>query len=414
MIAHTIGLLFGLLTLYLVPLFAFLALVAAAALFGRKSRGSGLTKSPGGRPPRFAVVIPAHDEEADIGATVVSCQALTYEPAAFQVFVIADNCSDGTAQAARDAGAVVVERHNLERRSKGFALQDFFENLGRRDADDRFDAVVVIDADTLVDPDLLDKFAAEIAGGADWVQCYYTARNPDDTWRTRLLTFALSLFNGVWLLGQDRLGLSAGFRGNGMCFTTRGLARVPWRAYGLVEDQEFSWTLRVAGERVRFLPDARVYAEMVRRGPTAVSQRQRWEEGRRSLRDAFIGRVMASRSLSVWHKLLSIVELVFPPLMRLFALLFVASWIHPIAWLSESVKLRGWAAAIAPAHLIMASIVLVYAVCPFVKLGLPPRYGLALANLPYYAIWKVVATFGTRTKGWVRTRRESAAGHGPS
>jgi hypothetical protein len=122
---------------------------------------------------------------------------------------------------------------------------------------------------------------------------------------------------------------------------------------------------------------------------------------------------MASRSLSAWHKLLSAVELVFPPLMRLFALLFAALWIHPIAWFTGNFELGSWAAAVLPAHTVMVAIVLVYGVCPFVRLRLPPRYGLALANLPYYAIWKLVATFGTKTQGWVRTGRESAGGHGP-
>ena len=69
------------------------------------------------------------------------------------------------------------------------------------------------------------------------------------------MTYAFSLFNGVMPLGQNALGTSAAFKGNGMCFSTRGLRRRPWKSYGLVEDMEYSWTLRIAGEKIAFQPE---------------------------------------------------------------------------------------------------------------------------------------------------------------
>ena len=406
-----VGLAAWVLTLLLTPLFAFMAVVTAAALLGGRGRPKGRLGDRPGDPSRFVVLIPAHDEEANVGATVASCLALAYEPSAFTVLVIADNCGDGTAEAARAAGAEVFERTDPGRRSKGYALEDVLKHLTEDRPHGPFDAAVVIDADTAVDPDLLVRFDLALAGGADWLQCYYTVLNPDASWRTRLLTYALSLFNGVWLLGQDRLGLSVGFRGNGMCFSTKGLARVPWRAYGLVEDQEFAWMLRVAGERVRFLADARVHAEMVSRGDAAVSQRRRWEEGRRSLPGRFIRPLLASKALGPWHKLLSLVELVFPPLMKLFGLLLLALAIHPLALAFPGLAPASRASA--PAHALMLLAVFVYAISPFLTLGLPPRYAVSLLSVPYYASWKFLAMLGGRTTVWVRTRRESAVGQGP-
>ncbi len=87
------------------------------------------------------------------------------------------------------------------------------------------DAVVIVDADTTIDPNLLRSFDQALRRGHDWIQAYYTVANPDQSWRTRLMTYAFSLFNGVMQLGQNALGSSAGFKGNGMCFSTRGLAR---------------------------------------------------------------------------------------------------------------------------------------------------------------------------------------------
>src|SRR5262249_39072281 len=156
----------------------------------------------------------------------------------------------------------------------------------------------------------------------DWIQCYYTVRNPDASWRTRLMTFAFSLFNGVWLLGQDRLGLAIGFKGNGMCFSTKGLARVPWKAYGLTEDLEFSWILRTRGDRIHFLPETRVNGTMLSQGgPAAVAQRLRWETGRRAQRNLFFGSLLRSRQIGLLPKLMYAIDLLFPPLVSLFLVL---------------------------------------------------------------------------------------------
>jgi cellulose synthase/poly-beta-1,6-N-acetylglucosamine synthase-like glycosyltransferase len=256
----------------------------------------------------------------------------------------------------------------------------------------------------VVDPGLLSSVAAAIGEGDDWVQCYYTVRNPDASWRTRLLTYAFSLFNGVWLLGQDRLGLGAGFRGNGMGFSARGLARVPWKAYGLVEDQEFSWTLRVNGERVRFLPEARVYGEMVSRGRGTVSQRRRWEEGRRSLRTKFFRPLVASPALSTPHKVLALIDLFFPPLTPLLATLLIALTAFPLTALMPAI--RPFVGPLLPIHGLMVMTFLLYALSPYALLGLPLRYLASLPLIPYFAGWKLFATFRSRTTAWVRTERE--------
>src|SRR5262249_24441665 len=158
---------------------------------------------------RFLIVIPAHNEEGNVQATITSCRAVNYDPALFRVFVIADNCTDETAGVASAAGASVFERSNDQLRSKGHALDEFFQTQKitetRADGTCEYDAAVVVDADTVVDAGLLTRFSETLAQGADWAQCYYTVRNADASWRTRLLAYAFSLFNGVWLLGQDRL-----------------------------------------------------------------------------------------------------------------------------------------------------------------------------------------------------------------
>ena len=248
---------------------------------------------------RFLIVIPAHDEQGVIGATVRSCKGLDYDPQAFSVYVIADNCTDGTALEAKEAGASVIERSDPDLRSKGHALEYFFTKIPEGSPDAGHDATVLIDADTIIDPKLLRVFDRGLREGKDWIQGYYSVQNPDASWRTRLMTYAFSLANGVWMLGLDRFGLSAGLKGNGMCFSSKGrCAGSPGRRMGWSRTWSSPWTLRVVGEHVHFDPKARVFGEMVSRGGAgAASQRRRWEAGRRSLRGKFAGELAKSKSL---------------------------------------------------------------------------------------------------------------------
>ena len=381
----------------LLPFFAYLGLVVASALGHRRRApraGDGST--------RFLIVIPAHDEEASIAATVASCRASAYDRDRFRVLVVADNCTDRTAEVARGAGAEVFERTDPLRRSKGYALEDVFNGGATRGVD----AVVVIDADTVLDPDLLAAFDGAIAEGFDWIQCYYTVRNPDASWRTRLMTHAFSLFNGVMLLGQERLGLGAGLKGNGMCFTTRGLDRVPWKAYGLVEDLEFSWRLHALGESIHFLPRARVYGEMVsRRGSAAASQRRRWEAGRRDIPRKYLGAVTRSATLGRYRKVLYSLQLIFPPLVTLAAGFAASASVHPAVMLDP--RLASPSRLLLPIHGLMAGVLVAYVLCPVAVMGLPARYLRDLLYAPYYAAWKLLVSVGRAPATWVRTQRES-------
>jgi glycosyltransferase involved in cell wall biosynthesis len=396
------------LSVAIVPFFLYLSSVTFFALAGRHPRRAA-SPSPSSVPahsPRFLFVIPAHDEEGNIASTVASCKAVAYDPSLFEVLVIADNCADGTARAAGEAGAAVVERIDPDRRSKGHALEYALSNLAALRPGPGFDAVVVIDADTVVDPGILSVFAGAVTSGIDWAQCYYTVSNPDASWRTRLLTYAFSLFNGVWPLGQDRMGLGVGLKGNGMCFGSPGLERQPWRAYGLTEDLEFSWKLRLAGETVRFLPETRVMAEMVSRsGQAATSQRRRWEAGRGALRGQFLGPLLKSTEIRFARKVAYAVELAFPPLTSLLLLLAVASTVHATPWLDPRMAtVSRW---LLPAHALMALSFACYVLSPVLVMGLPLRYLSCLAYVPAYAAWKFLVAAGAKPTEWVRTRRES-------
>ncbi len=394
-----------LLLVILAPWFGLMSLVVIAALWRRVFGGPAWVEGP--PTSRFLFVIPAHDESSVIGITVRSCLAVDYDSERFQVFVIADNCTDDTAIVAEAAGAQVMIRDDPARKSKGFALEDFFRASSKNPAIRPFDAYVLVDADTSVSGDLLRVFDQSLRRGDDFIQGYYTVRNADASWRTRMLTYAFSLTNGVWLAGLDQLGLSAGLKGNGMCFRESALERFPWQAHGLVEDMEFAWNLRIGGERVRFQPFARVFGEMVSRGGSgAASQRRRWEHGRKALRGNFRRGLWRSRHLSPMAKFAYGIELDFPPISRLAVGLGVASILGALgSWIgsprpSSNTILIGLAA--------YWTTFVSYALSPIFTIKLPIRYLFSLIYLPYFIVWKLFIGLSKKTEQWVRTPREAA------
>jgi cellulose synthase/poly-beta-1,6-N-acetylglucosamine synthase-like glycosyltransferase len=345
--------------------------------------------------PRMIFLVPAHDEEKGIETTVRSLLEQEYPSDLFKVFVIADNCTDQTAARALVAGAFVLERTDPEHRGKGFALEFALEAL------DRFsypwEGVVIIDADSVLGPGVLRVFADNLSQGHDWQQGYYTVSNSGESWRTKLVTVALALFNGIWPAGMDELGIGSPLRGNGMAFSRRGLRRRSIKAYGLAEDLELSWRLRLAGEHVHFVPQAIIRGAMVARsGSSAASQRLRWERGRTAVRRQFSRMIWKAASHSLGWRIIATLDLYFPPLAGLSTWLFVSA-VLAVAFGSQ----------LASILVAFYSVVLMlYLLTPFFIGLLPLQYLRALAYSPIYMGWKLYLRFLPGPRQWVRTARE--------
>lgn len=237
--------------------------------------------SPGGRSTVFDIVVPAHNEAKGIARTVTNLLELDWPKSQFRLIVIADNCTDQTAELAASAGAIVWERTNPALRGKGHALAWAF---GRCVRDRHASAVMVVDADSTASRNLLAAFASRIEKGEHAMQCHYGVLNPLDSWRTRLMTIALACFHVVRSRGREQLKLSCGIRGNGWCVTTTLLEKVPFEAYSLAEDVEYGIDLALSqNTRVAYVDEAEVLGEMVSSSEAAGRQRQRWEGGRFAL-----------------------------------------------------------------------------------------------------------------------------------
>ncbi len=354
---------------------------------------------------RFAFLVPAHNEESGIAATVESLRAVDWPHDRFDVVVVADNCSDGTADVAKAAGARVLVRHNKELRGKGYALELGFAEILKTDAD----AVVVVDADTVVSKNLLAAFATRIEDGALAMQAEYGVRNVAASWRTQLMALALAMFHTLRSNARERLGLSAGLRGNGMCFSRACLTRFPQKAYGLVEDVEQGLALGRGGVRVVAVVDAHVLGEMVSGGKASESQRRRWEEGRAKLKrevlPAVIKDALRTRSLLLLDLAM---DLLVPPLSTAAALVAAGLVVEAVRVIA--VVSAGGAVDLVTAFALLPAASLVLYVLRGMQLsGLGWKSVVVLAKAPAYVAWKVWLKLrgNNKSDAWVRTAREA-------
>ncbi|MCC6730422.1 MAG: glycosyltransferase [Chthonomonadales bacterium] len=362
---------------------------------------------------RFALLVPAHDEALLIGEVVEGLRRLDYPGDLRAVIVIADNCSDATATAAREHGAEVLERTDPARRGKGFALE---WAIGRVLADARrFDAVVVLDADSELSAGFLRTMDAALTEGHGAVQARYDVLNVHESWRTRLMACALALAHHVKPLGRQRLGLADGLKGNGMCFAREVLERVPWSGESVTEDIEYTLRLAEAGIRVEYAPDAEVRAQMPTTARQASTQRQRWEGGRYAL----MGRAarLLVRGVRGRDALLAdrAADLLVPPFAEFLAVpcaLIVLGAALALSGIDASggrVLAAAWGAVLAAA--------VMYLVVGLFVARVPAAVAWALAAAPVYAVWKLAtcAALLARggTGGWRRTERRAFREGGP-
>jgi hypothetical protein len=354
-----------------------------------------------GRNLGLAVLVPAHDEEAGIATTLAALTGAEYPEAERRIVVIADNCSDRTADVAAAAGAEVWERTDPGRRGKGHALAWALERLLA--LEDRFDGVVFVDADCIVSANLLAAVDGRLRGGARALQVDYVAGNPEDSSASALRFAAFAVGDTVRFLGKERLGLSCGLVGTGMAFTKDLLERNPWTATGLVEDGEFHMRLVLAGERVEFVPEAQVSQAVPTSLKASSSQQARWEMGKLQLIRRWSGRlVLAGLAKRDPLRLHAGLECLVPP-QSMIAIGSLGSALAGLLLGSRRLLALSLLTAAAQATFVLAGLRLVRA---------PTYVYRALLSTPALVASKV-GLYGRLLSGrgptaWVRTEREPA------
>ena len=282
---------------------------------------------------KLAVIVAAHNESAVIGQLVANLKDLRYPKELYDIYVIADNCSDNTVEIAREAGAIVCERTHPTKKSKGYALEWMFERIFEM-KDKEYDAVVVFDADNLVHPDFLMEMNHHLCKGSKIIQGYLDAKNPYDTWVAGTFAIAFWVIDHVSHLAKTNIGLSAVLGGTGMCITTDVIREQGWRATCLVEDMEFTMKSLATGIKTTWAHDAIVYDEKPLTFMQSWRQRKRWAQGQFDVAHRFIPKMLKEgikqRKPYIWDGCIYLLQPHFLMISTFFIIIsYVQLWTHP-------------------------------------------------------------------------------------
>lgn len=226
---------------------------------------------------RFALLIAAHNEEVVVGNLIESMLKLDYPKEMYDVFVIADNCTDNTAKIARQYDVNVCERFVDDKRGKGYALEWMFDKLFKMEK--QYDAVAIFDADNLVHKDFLKEIDCKLKNGYKVVQGYIDSKNPNDSWIAAAYSMAFWTQNRMFQLARANVGLSNQIGGTGFAIEIETLKKLGWGATCLTEDLEFTCKLVLNGEKVGWAHDAIIYDEKPLKLGQSWTQRKRWMQG---------------------------------------------------------------------------------------------------------------------------------------
>jgi cellulose synthase/poly-beta-1,6-N-acetylglucosamine synthase-like glycosyltransferase len=232
------------------------------------------------RESSIAVVICARNEEKVIGNLIKSVRSQNYDPKKLDIWVVADNCSDKTAEVSRNLGAMVVERNDVSRIGKGYAYKYFYSELTKIGKIQQYDAFVGLDADNLLDRNFIKQMNNAFRAGNKIVTGYRNSKNFSQNW--------VASGSSLWFIRESRmfngakmiLGITCHVGGTGFLVARELVENSDhWRHHALNEDQEFTMSVLLQGEKVAYNVDAIFYDEQPTTLKQSWRQRIRWTRG---------------------------------------------------------------------------------------------------------------------------------------
>jgi len=351
---------------------------------------------PGG--VSVAVMVPAHDEEEGIGATIAEVQSQLGP--GDRLLVVADNCSDGTAGLARAAGAEVIERSDPERRGKGYALAYGIDRLDPSPPD----IVMVVDADCRLTPGSIDALVQRALETGRPVQADYLLRPTERSPLSMISALAFLVRNRVRPRGLRRLNQPCHLDGTGMAFPWSVLRAAPDLGANIVEDLAMGIELALLGHEPLFCIEAGVRSDLPSSPSAALQQRRRWEHGHlatlleqgpRLIREGIQRRRPGLIAMGA--------DLIVPPLTLLVGLLILVLGVAGLLVLLGGPTFPAWIAGVA-LGLVGLGVALGWA--RYGREAVPFRY---LLLVPVYLVWKIPLyvsfALGRRERNWRRTER---------
>ena len=229
---------------------------------------------------RFAVVVSARNESSVIGNLISSIRNQNYPQELVDIFIIADNCTDNTAEIARSAGAIVYERFNKEQVGKGYALDWMFNIIESEYADRNYEGYIIFDADNVLDPNNIAEMNKVFDNGYRIITSYRNSKNYDTNWITA--GYSLWFLREAKYLNNARmqLGTSCAISGTGFLVSADVIRENNgWIHHLLTEDIEFTTDSIIHGEKIGYCADAILYDEQPTKFGQSYTQRLRWAKG---------------------------------------------------------------------------------------------------------------------------------------
>jgi cellulose synthase/poly-beta-1,6-N-acetylglucosamine synthase-like glycosyltransferase len=355
---------------------------------------------------RFAITIPAHNEAPVIESTVQRLRELDYPSDLYAVHIVADHCSDDTAEMARRAGAMAHERREGPRSGKGAALSWLFQRvLAEKDEQSGVDAVIVFDADTRVDPQFLRIMDTRLAQGDQVIQGQHVIRNPKQGWFAALTWAMFLIDNRFQNQGRANLGWSAKHMGDSICFRAEILRKMGW-GEGLTEDFQLRQRLLLEGIRITYEPDAKGFGEAPQTWAKARAQRARWLRGTADAKQK-LGPQLLQAALKTWNGPLldGAMQAYFPAYSSLSLVALALLVLQVIAGLV-------WPGSITPGLLVTWLIVAVglflYPLFGLMLERAPLKAYLVILSGPVFMVWRtwlaISSRFAKKPITWVRTQ----------
>lgn len=348
--------------------------------------------------PGTVILVPAHDEEHQIAATLDGLVGQLGRRD--QILVVADNCTDATAEVARTHGAAVIERHDPARRGKGYALQFGFDHLAKAPPD----IVIVLDADCRVASGSIERLARSAESSRRPVQAVNLMdAGPDAGLGQKLSAFAFLIKNQVRPLGLRRLGLPCPLTGTGMALPWPVLHDAKLDGGNIVEDMKLGLDLALAGHRAMLEDRALIVSDFPESEDARMGQRRRWEHGHLSTIASATPPLLAAAIRRGRPLLLGVaVDLAIPPLSLLMVLLAIVCLAAAIL---ASLGGTPFPVIIMALSIGAATVALIVA---WSRFGRRTLSGRELLSSPIYALRKLpiyLDFFRRRQRDWVRTER---------
>lgn len=335
------------------------------------------------------ILIPAHNEAATLPRTLPPLLAQATRDGRCGVVLIADNCSDNTAEIARQLGAMTLCRNDPTARGKGHALAYAFRSFPN------IPWYLVVDADSTLDEQFLPQLRKKLIEQPDVVQTRYEPDCAPNDPLAHLKQWALHAFNVDRQRGRANLGESVSLLGNGFAISSITLAKVPYHAGSNVEDFEYQLSLQAANLSISWLEDVAVHGEMPY-GKSESTQRVRWEGGRIAMLRQYGGyfaKQLLHGNRTAWPALqeLMLLPLSFHTLLLILACLG--------GYFSTVVGALGLLILIAHVTLALSELK------PSQRLG-------ALIGLPRYIFWKLlqlpaILRGSAKNSPWLRSERQA-------